>query len=370
MINYLSIFQLLSILGYSALIIILALCPYKGEEFNTYHKVRRLLMSAMGVLIIQFIVQLIFGFRAKSPELGATCNMIFIMVVVQIVVMAIFKLLRRERSCRTEWIWTTVASVVNFIILMAGAEINDGVWMKYTVYASLFLYVLINFIFFYRALLEYKRIYSKMRQYYSLPIENHTTWIRALIISEIIICFMLPTILACNSMVMTLGVASYLCFVYFTGRLAYYGYYVRSVEHAEDDIAKDMQEDEAHVEYNLQYDSIEKALKEWIANDGYCEQGITLETLSIKIKACSRIVLSHYFRDRLNTNFRDWLNILRTDYGKNLIEEDPTLPIDYVADESGFSTRSYFDILFKERFNITPAQWRKQSAMASKKESE
>lgn len=360
MTSYLSMFQALSIIGYSALLFILVLCPYKGEEFKTYNKVRHLLMTAIGILIMQFVVQLIFGFRAKSLELGATCNMAFVMVVAQIVIMVVYKLLRRDSSCRKEWIWTTVASVINLIVLIAGARTDGGVWMKYTVCFSLLFYAIVNITFYSLALKEYMGIHKKMQQYYSFPIEKHTTWILIFIIDELIICFMLPVTLTSNNLTMVLGVVSYFCFVYFSAKLMYYGYYAISVEHAETAIAQDMQEDINISDLNRQYTAIEISLKDWINKRRFCEQGITLDTIVRDIKAPSRLVLSHYFRDCLTTTFRDWLNILRTDYGKKMIEDDPTLSIEYVADKCGFATRSYFDILFKERFYITPAIWRKQ----------
>lgn len=52
-----------------------------------------------------------------------------------------------------------------------------------------------------------------------------------------------------------------------------------------------------------------------------------------------------------------YLNVLRTTHAGKMLIEDHHLPVDVVAANSGFSSRSSFYRMFKEHYGMTPAEF-------------
>ena len=56
----------------------------------------------------------------------------------------------------------------------------------------------------------------------------------------------------------------------------------------------------------------------------------------------------------------DFINHCRLEYAKELLAVSPDMTIDDIASASGFSTRRTFSRLFKERYSVTPTEFRSQ----------
>jgi len=57
----------------------------------------------------------------------------------------------------------------------------------------------------------------------------------------------------------------------------------------------------------------------------------------------------------------DFINHCRLEYAKELLAVSPEMTIDDIASASGFGTRRTFSRLFKERYSITPTEYRNQN---------
>jgi len=58
----------------------------------------------------------------------------------------------------------------------------------------------------------------------------------------------------------------------------------------------------------------------------------------------------------------DFINHCRLEYAKELLATSPEMTVDDIASASGFGTRRTFSRLFKERYSITPTEYRNQIA--------
>lgn len=56
----------------------------------------------------------------------------------------------------------------------------------------------------------------------------------------------------------------------------------------------------------------------------------------------------------------DFINHCRLEYAKELLAVSPEMTVDDIASAAGFSTRHTFSRLFKERYSITPTEYRRQ----------
>ena len=73
----------------------------------------------------------------------------------------------------------------------------------------------------------------------------------------------------------------------------------------------------------------------------------------------SRSYISHMFKSRCGVSIRSWCNRLKLEDAKNLLDKTD-LPVTEIALNVGFGDVSYFIRLFRERFAMTPLQYRKR----------
>ena len=101
---------------------------------------------------------------------------------------------------------------------------------------------------------------------------------------------------------------------------------------------------------------------EALVNDGfYKSKGVTLLATAERL-GTNRTYLSQYINSEYGCNFNTWLTRLRIDEAKRLLLSSPTLPLETVAQQAGYATKSHFMSAFKAVEGITPGQWRQRQA--------
>lgn len=79
----------------------------------------------------------------------------------------------------------------------------------------------------------------------------------------------------------------------------------------------------------------------------------------------SRRDLSVYFSQYLHHTFRVWLSDIRMAEAQRLILAHPEYSNDTISAECGFSSRSQLYKLFRDRYGMSPKEWRDHVAIAS-----
>ena len=68
-----------------------------------------------------------------------------------------------------------------------------------------------------------------------------------------------------------------------------------------------------------------------------------------------------FSHDSEHTTIADFINHCRLEYAKEQLTTNPKMTVDDIASASGFGTRRTFSRLFKERYSITPTEYRTQN---------
>ena len=96
------------------------------------------------------------------------------------------------------------------------------------------------------------------------------------------------------------------------------------------------------------------------------------ETITLKTVAdalyLSQSYVSKIFSDKLRYGFREYINSLRIEKAKSLLQRT-NLPMAAVMDECGFSNQSSFNRIFRDFCDTTPVQFRKQNSSFAEKRS-
>lgn len=106
------------------------------------------------------------------------------------------------------------------------------------------------------------------------------------------------------------------------------------------------------------------AIMEWVAAGGYREPGVTLEKVAETV-ASNRSYVSAFINSEYQCNFREWINSLRMEYAKKMLENSPEMTIERISSEAGFSSSAYFCRQFSKREGSTPSKWRETAASRS-----
>lgn len=85
------------------------------------------------------------------------------------------------------------------------------------------------------------------------------------------------------------------------------------------------------------------------------------KNLSVELLSCffymSRSYLSHLFKERTGENFVDYLNSIRLEKAKELLENSDK-KMYQIAKSAGYDNIKYFFRIFKKKTGMTPEQWR------------
>lgn len=102
---------------------------------------------------------------------------------------------------------------------------------------------------------------------------------------------------------------------------------------------------------------LDSKIDRWISTRAYCHQGITMTQVAKQL-GTNRTYLSRIINSNYGCNFNTWLTRLRIEEAKNLLASSPTLTIEKISQQTGFTSKSQFMRNFKAQEGITPGQWR------------
>lgn len=108
-----------------------------------------------------------------------------------------------------------------------------------------------------------------------------------------------------------------------------------------------------------EWEKIDNKINQWLKEENYLSPGITIDRLSKDI-GVNRTYLSSFINTSYQTNFNTWINGLRIEASKKIIQEDSRISLSEVADRVGFVDASQFSKRFKQLEGISPSQWRSQ----------
>ncbi len=118
------------------------------------------------------------------------------------------------------------------------------------------------------------------------------------------------------------------------------------------------------VRTNKQKEYIEKFNKIFEFIDNNYTEDISLETVA-DVAGFSKFHFSRLFKQFTDTSFYDYLNLRRIKAAENLLL-DPSLPITEIALQSGFSSISTFNRVFKTFKKCTPSEFKELYRMRNK----
>ena len=342
-----------------------------------YEWSRWLILAGMMGLAIQYLLQMLLGFRAKSDDLGAVFNILVYTPCFTTISMGIYNIEathanRRKMNIVCACIYSAIIAVFCIGYSNSGS-LNIGNWL----YAMLVLFGANVAYCIYMIMVEMRKRKKMLELMTGDDMLPYVRYARASIFALFFSTLTMPFAILSTTLLYIIGPLALLSILFFNLSFVALGYnYVPTEElldkeeeesaaladeitessDGQDVESADSKETLPSFSQERQA-AIKEKLDKWCEELGYKDTTVNMFTLSRSLNI-SKNELSRYFTSCLNSTFRIWLSEVRFEAAKKMMLDYPDYNNDIISAECGFSSRSYLYRIFKEKEGCSPTVWR------------
>lgn len=342
-----------------------------------YEWSRWLILAGMTGLAIQYLLQMLLGFRAKSDDLGAVFNILVYTPCFTTISMGIYNIEathvnRRKMNIVCACIYAAIIAVFCIGYSNSGS-LNIGNWL----YAMLVLFGANVAYCIYMIMIEMRKRKKMLELMTGDDMLPYVRYARASVFALFFSTLTMPFAILSTTLLYIIGPLALLSILFFNLSFVALGYnYVLTEELLDkeeeesaalaDEItessngqdAESADSKETLPSFSQERQAfIEEKLDKWCEELGYKDTTVNMFTLSRSLNI-SKNELSRYFTSCLNSTFRIWLSEIRFEAAKKMMLDYPDYNNDIISAECGFSSRSYLYRIFKEKEGCSPTVWR------------
>ena len=342
-----------------------------------YEWSRWLILAGMTGLAIQYLLQMLLGFRAKSDDLGAIFNILVYTPCFTTISMGIYNIEathanRRKMNIVCTCIYAAIIAVFCIGYSNSGS-LNIGNWL----YAMLVLFGANVAYCIYMIMIEMRKRKKMLELMTGDDMLPYVQYARASVFALFFSTLTMPFAILSTTLLYIIGPLALLSILFFNLSFVALGYnYVPTEElldkeeeesaaladeitessNGQDAESADSKETLPSFSQERQA-AIKEKLDKWCEELGYKDTTVNMFTLSRSLNI-SKNELSRYFTSCLNSTFRIWLAEVRFEAAKKMMLDYPDYNNDIISAECGFSSRSYLYRIFKEKEGCSPTVWR------------
>ena len=342
-----------------------------------YEWSRWLILAGMMGLAIQYLLQMLLGFRAKSDDLGAVFNILVYTPCITTISMGIYNIEathanRRKMNIVCTCIYAAIIAVFCIGYSNSGS-LNIGNWL----YAMLVLFGANVAYCIYMIMIEMRKRKKMLELMTGDDMLPYVRYARASVFALFFSTLTMPFAILSTTLLYIIGPLALLSILFFNLSFVALGYnYVPTEElldkeeeesaaladeitessDGQDVESADSKETLPSFSQERQA-AIKEKLDKWCEELGYKDTTVNMFTLSRSLNI-SKNELSRYFTSCLNSTFRIWLAEVRFEAAKKMMLDYPDYNNDIISAECGFSSRSYLYRIFKEKEGCSPTVWR------------
>lgn len=342
-----------------------------------YEWSRWLILAGMMGLAIQYLLQMLLGFRAKSDDLGAVFNILVYTPCFTTISMGIYNIEathanRRKMNIVCTCIYAAIIAVFCIGYSNSGS-LNIGNWL----YAMLVLFGANVAYCIYMIMIEMRKRKKMLELMTGDDMLPYVRYARTSVFALFFSTLTMPFAILSTTLLYIIGPLALLSILFFNLSFVALGYnYVPTEElldkeeeesaaladeitessDGQDVESADSKETLPSFSQERQA-AIKEKLDKWCEELGYKDTTVNMFTLSRSLNI-SKNELSRYFTSCLNSTFRIWLSEVRFEAAKKMMLDYPDYNNDIISAECGFSSRSYLYRIFKEKEGCSPTVWR------------
>ena len=375
-----------------ALALVLLMSRFHLQSFSrSYETSRWMLFTALLLFAIHYLLQMLFGFRAQSEDMGALVNILFYLPIALMLASATLRISTGHHYLRQFMTVGLCGIIINLVLFVVGLCIYHSLDMPWVLHAMKIVYVLMIAFFIFGPGGELQRMSRKIEDEtaddnskYHLYMRSGTTLLYAMGGVGAMSIF---------STSMVVGVAAFflLAIIFYVVSFLSLGFNIQAVSCVVDELDDSVSTDEAVPSDAMtstsaasatspqsitertadgtptpaapsprlspeQVEQVSQAIAAWRAKQGYCTSNLTSITMAQRLGIPKRL-LTQYLAECEGNTFRVWLSNLRIEEAKRMLI-DTGYSVEAIAEACGFSSRSWMMEKFKASTGMTPAEWR------------
>ena len=361
----------------------LLLLPKQATSIPVVSTSRWLMACGTALLAVQFLLQYLFKLRSVGIIQAVMVNLVFFIPCSTLFSLAVLYL---QRQGHINWIdkylglltWIVGMALITFSIIVSGQPIMAGAEsvFKAEIMVSL-LYMGTQGYYTARSLQQLHKMRRALANYYDRDMSHLLNWMQISIFIMAPIAVVVPfSIFFQNKWLLYFCTIIFIGIFYLVDSFCLYATSasLQKVMEAEQNTGEaanavsvdektgtggteeeGLQEQKNAVVADDIANRIDQAVTRWTAAGKHLRSGINCPEAADEMHL-PRYQFSLWLKQN-GTNYREWLNGLRIKEAKRLLKAHPEWSNEAIAQHCGFSDRSYFQKVFKERTGLTPAQY-------------
>lgn len=330
---------------------------------------RWLMVAGLALLGVQFALQYHHGFRTQGVTQAVFVNLLFFIPCSTLLSLSILNLQRQGRILIQEWLAGPITLAVAAVVMVAvglsdGHQLmSDTPEMRNAEMMGSVCYSVMQIYFAYLLLTELRRMKLALANYYDRERSSLLNWMQYSIVLLTVLALTVPILIYFTGLILAIYGLLFFGSIFYLW-LQFIGYIrtnamqrMRDAEEAEEEEARTT--DKAR-NSDADYTHVERAAAQWLENKGYTLSGITIKTVAKEMQL-PRHQLTAWLKTTEHGQFTQWITYHRIEAAKQLIKQHPEWNNEAIAQACGFSTRNYFQKVFKKSTGLSPTEYQKIS---------
>ena len=359
-------------------------------ENKRHERSRWMIFAAMIGLAIQYVVQMVFGFRAISDDLGALINILIYTPCFSLISIGICNVETTRANSRNMSLVCSGIYVAILLVFCMGISLHHSLYIRECLYLMLALFGISVAYCIYMVVQEQIRRKNMLKKMTATDMLPYVRYSRASIIILCLTFLTMPVAIFSTTLLFMVGPVVLFALLFFNLTFVALGSsYIPTDELLDKEeennetaraeqmkspgevgLGRQSKNSRIDAEALLQLSEerrkfIQQRLDEWCANLEYKDSSVNMLTLSRTV-GISKHELSLFFDQCMRSTFRIWLSEIRFNAAKKMMLDYPDYSNDIISAECGFSARTYLYRVFKSKERCTPTEWREEHATSQR----
>lgn len=337
-----------------------------------YETSRWLLFTAMMLYAVHYALQMICGFRAQGDDVGAVINVLFYTPITYLLSYAIDNLIARGRHLR----FYLTSSGICFVLILAcftlGLTSYHSLHMPVASNIMGGLFAINTITLIYYPLRGMHRAQSQIESETADDLSGFNLFMKTSTLLLMVMGAFIPIFIFSINLLCVIGPLFMVALVFYIVSFVALGFNISSVsDYIESDDSSDNSScteehqneapstsaEKAIEEQTDNTETLKEAIDQWRARRGYNVSNLGINTLAEQLGVSKR-ELADYIAQVHGTTFRVWLSNVRIEEVKRMLIEHENYSNESIAQECGFSSRSWMQEKFKAQTGLTPSEWK------------
>ena len=326
-----------------------------------FEQSRWMIVAALLLLAVHYVCQMRFGWRQRGDDVGTLFNLLFYSPSA---ILLSWSQLNIQHAGHGRWSFMRygiVGCALMVLCIVSGVVSNGSLHIGTMLYVADAIHFLTLFYYVWAPLKGLVHVQRRLDSELGNPADAYLNTMRIGLFAVCAFAVISPLYILSRPLLFVFGPLGLISLLLFIVSFTALGF---NMSEGVTEIVAETDEETAATKplreiVPERIAEIDMAVSKWRSEGGFRDSDLTLSSFARRIMV-DRTDVASYLTSIYGKNFRTWLSGVRVEEAKALMATHPEYSNEVVSMECGFSSRVYFQRLFKEKTGQTPAEWRRQ----------